>query len=163
MLALAALLALAGGTIAVLELTRGQQPAGVVREAPADGGWRLAAGFGPLAVERVQRVPGVGHAPHGDAPADAVDEVRVRVRLRNALDHPIPFSPGQLRLGQAGAAGSTSPIDPHAGAGVIQPGDTVRREVAFLVPERVTRLSLLVDDLVARRPLPLQLGEVPSP
>lgn len=157
------MLALAGATIALLELARGEQPAGVVRQAPAGGGWQLAAGFGPLAVERVQRVPAVGHAPHGAVPADAVDEIRVRVTLRNALDRPIPFSPGQLRLGQAGAANSTSPIDPHAGARVIPPGETVHSEVAYLVPERVTRLSLLVDDLVAGRPLPIQLGEVPSP
>lgn len=129
--------------------------------APADGSWRLDTGFGPVEVERVQRTAGGSHG-HEVQPGERSDEVRLRVTVENGLGRPLPWSPGQLRLRHAGA-GTTSPMDPRAGARVIEPGGKVRQELTFLVPRSSTRLALLVDDLMARRPLPLALGTVPGP
>jgi hypothetical protein len=156
-------LALAGGVIAVLELVRGEQPAGVVREPSTGGAWQVATGFGSVAVERVQRLPGSGHSTHPQDPDGRPDEVRLRVRVDNALGRAVPYSPGQLRLRPGGAGAGTSPLEPQAGPGSIAAGDSLSQEISYLVPEGRTRLWLLVDDLTAPRPLSIALGEVPSP
>lgn len=165
MLAAVAALALAGAALAVLQLASGPGPAGVVVEPPRAGAWEVATAFGPVAVERVERVAGPAHAAHVDVTGavERQDELRVSLAVENRLGRPVPYSPGQLRLRHEGAGTTSSAIDPRRGAQVLAPGRTVRQEIAFLVPRRRTRFALVVDDLVALRPPAIALGTVPGP
>jgi hypothetical protein len=167
MLVAVVVLALAGAAISYAVLAAGPEhgaTGAVTAIAPAPG-WRTAASFGPLTVERVERGAAGTHAsPHETEPgAVRNDVVRVEVRLRNRLDRAVPFSPGQFRLRVQGAHGTISAIDPRRRLGSIGAGETVTQPLAFIVPSPLTDLTLEFADLEMPRPLSMHLGSLAAP
>jgi hypothetical protein len=158
-----AALALAGAALAAAALAPSRGHADDVRRLRAAPAWVAAASFGPVVVEAVERG---GHDRHGarhDDPADRSDEVRVRVALTNRLDRPVAYSPGQFRLGLAGAGSTISPVDPTPPPDSIPAGATIEQRLAFVVPVRRSSLSLVFEDVGARGPSTIALGVLRSP
>jgi hypothetical protein len=167
LLSAVAALALAGAVISVVMLSGGlrHDGAGRVTSLAPQPGWKAAASFGPLTVERVERGAGGAHASAHEAEPGAVrsDVVRVEVRLGNRLDRPVVFSPGQFRLRVRGARGTISAVDPRRTPGSIGTGDTLAQPLAFMVPAPLTDLTLEFADLDTPRPVSIHLGSLAGP
>jgi hypothetical protein len=159
------MLAVAGLGLGVRAIVSGPLDAHalVVREAPVLGAWEARASFGPVVAERVER--SIAHtfdAHHGSTNARS-DEVVVAVRLRNGLEHPVPFSPGEFRLQALGPGTTVTPIRPLAPPASIRAQTTLRTRIGFLVPAAYRAFALVFEDALGPRPLRIPLGAVPPP
>jgi hypothetical protein len=132
------------------------------RESPGGGAWTALTSFGPVGVERIERIAG---PLHGSGHADAggrTDQVRVLVTAVNRLGRTIPYSPGQFRLRTEDTGTTTSATNPNAPPDSIAPGQKVRQRLTFVVPGDRTRFSVVFDDLSGATPVQIALGSLPG-
>jgi hypothetical protein len=163
-LAVCALLAAAGGALGILVVVRGDPASRPIaaRVPPVAGAWTARCGFGPVAVERIERIRGPVHGAGHAEPGGRTDQIRVSVTALNRLGRTIPYSPGQFRLRAEETGTTTSATNPNPPPASIAAGEKVRQRLTFVVPAARARFSVVFDDLSGAAPVQIALGSLPG-
>jgi hypothetical protein len=163
-LAVCGVLAAAGGALSIPVLFRGEGGSRLItaRVPPAAGAWTARASFGPIGVERIERIAGPVHGTGHAEPGGRTDQIRVSVTALNRLGRTIPYSPGQFRLRAEDTGTTTSATNPNPPPASIAAGQMVRQRLTFVVPAARSTFSVVFDDLSGSAPVQIALGSLPG-